>query len=216
MAATNGYDVVGGIASSLIDFAGSSIMANSANAKNKRAQERANWFNVYNWQLQNEYNLPKNQIKRLLDANLNPSMIYDKGAGDLSSGTISSPGSYNAYSGKGSMKILENIAAVNAIKKQNKDIDRVSAEINSIDETIAQNWARINMEQEMLPVRIALLTAQAFNQNQLGHSTEISNAFYDMLNESLGGLDTNKDSLSLAVDFIKALGSAVINKKERR
>lgn len=203
----------GGVANSLTDFAVSSIMANSANAKNKRAQERANWFNVYNWQLQNEYNLPKNQIKRLLDANLNPSMIYGNGSSDLTSGAISSPGSYNAYSGKGAMKLAENIAAVQALKQQQAGIDKTEAEIDSIDNGIAMDRARLKLEQELQPVKVALMVAQAFNQNQSGRSVQINNEFYDMMNEVLGGVDVNKDALGILGDIGKGIGQLIMKKK---
>lgn len=37
-----------------------------------------------NWAMQNEYNLPKNQMKRLRDAGLNPALVYGSGATTLS------------------------------------------------------------------------------------------------------------------------------------
>lgn len=205
MSATNGWDVSGGALNSVIDFAGNSIMANSANSKNKRAQERANWFNVYNWQLQNEYNLPKNQIKRLLDANLNPSMIYGNGSSDLTSGAISSPGSYNAYSGKGSMKFAENIAAVQALKQQKAGIDKTEAEIDSIDNGIAMDRARLKLEQDLLPVRIALMTAQAFNQKNQGSLTQQDINFYNDIGKVFGAEDSGKTSTELLKFIAKAV-----------
>lgn len=205
MAKTNGWDVLGGALNSVIDFAGSSIMANSANSKNKRAQERANWFNVYNWQLQNEYNLPKNQIKRLLDANLNPSMIYGNGSSDLTSGAISSPGSYNAYSGKGAMKFAENIAAVQALKQQKAGIDKTEAEVDSIDNGIAMDRARLKLEQDLLPVRIALMTAQAFNQKNQGSLTQQDINFYNDIGKVFGAEDSGKTSTEVLKFIAKAI-----------
>lgn len=205
MAATNGYDVVGGIANSLIDFAGSSIMANSANSKNKRAQERANWFNIYNWQLQNEYNAPKNQVQRLVDSNLNPSMIYNEGSANNVSGTISSPGFYNAYSGKFSAKFAENIAAVQALKQQQAGIDKTEAEIDSIDNGIAMDRARLKLEQDLLPVRIALMTAQAFNQKNQGTLTQQDINFYNDIGKVFGAEDSGKTSTELLKFIAKAV-----------
>lgn len=199
------FSAIAGALNSVIDFAGNSIMANSANAKNKRAQERANWFNVYNWQLQNEYNLPKNQIKRLLDANLNPSMIYGNGSADLTSGAISSPGAYSAYSGKGAMKFAENIAAVQALKQQQAGIDKTEAEVDSIDNGIAMDRARLKLEQDLLPVRIALMTAQAFNQKNQGALTQQDLNFYNDIGKVFGAENSGKTSTELLKFIAKAV-----------
>ncbi|UPW40803.1 DNA pilot protein [Sigmofec virus UA08Rod_6752] len=204
-AQTNPYLAVG---SSLLDFAGSSIMANSANAKNKRAQERANWYNVYNWQLQNEYNLPKNQVKRMVEGGLNPALLYGSGGSNLSSsGSISSPSSHPAVSGKGAMKILDNIAILNALKKQDADIDRVNAETESIDNGVAMERARLKLEQELQPVKVALMVAQAFNQRQSGKMTEADLKLYEDINRIFGNETGGKEGLSL----IKAIAKGAIS-----
>lgn len=47
---------------------------------NERMFERGRDTDRENWNMQNEYNLPKNQMARLRDAGLNPSLIYGGGA----------------------------------------------------------------------------------------------------------------------------------------
>lgn len=42
------------------------------------------------WQLQNDYNSPAAQMKRLKDAKLNPNLIYGKGAGDMTAAPVRS------------------------------------------------------------------------------------------------------------------------------
>ena len=42
----------------------------------KRRQQLADQQNVKFWNMQNEYNTPANQMKRLQDAGLNPNLIY--------------------------------------------------------------------------------------------------------------------------------------------
>lgn len=53
--------------------AGSSLIANRGG---KKSQERANQFNVEQWNRQNEYNDPQAQMSRLKAAGLNPNLIY--------------------------------------------------------------------------------------------------------------------------------------------
>lgn len=52
---------------------GSSLLSNSGN---RRSQQRANKYNIDFWKMQNEYNNPTAQMKRLREAGLNPNMIY--------------------------------------------------------------------------------------------------------------------------------------------
>ena len=63
-----------------------------------RRQRLADQQNIRFWNMQNEYNLPKNQMKRLQDAGLNPNLIYGSGATNTGiAGGIapSKPASYN-------------------------------------------------------------------------------------------------------------------------
>lgn len=55
--------------------------------------ETANKHEIDMWRLNNEYNTPENQIKRMIDAGLNPAVAYDK----VSTGTSgSAPGTHKA------------------------------------------------------------------------------------------------------------------------
>lgn len=57
--------------------------------------ENANQHELEMWRLNNEYNTPENQVRRLIEAGLNPAVAYDK----VSSGTSSSaPGTHKADS----------------------------------------------------------------------------------------------------------------------
>lgn len=50
---------------------------------NRSLSDRRNRQAVEQWKRENEYNLPKNQIKRLKDAGLNPALMYENGASGL-------------------------------------------------------------------------------------------------------------------------------------
>lgn len=68
----------------------------SANKANMELAKYQNEWNEYMWNKQNEYNTPKNQMARYLDAGLNPNLIY--GSGSASAGNSSSvPTSANMH-----------------------------------------------------------------------------------------------------------------------
>ncbi len=54
------------------------------NAGNKKAQRRANRYNVGFWNMQNDYNHPSAQMARLREAGLNPNLIYGNSASGAS------------------------------------------------------------------------------------------------------------------------------------
>lgn len=68
-----------------------------------------NRMNIKNWQMQNEYNTPANQMARFKAAGLNPNLIYDRG----DSGSAGSLPSYQLDAGA----VKNGIAASAAIKQ---------------------------------------------------------------------------------------------------
>lgn len=76
-------------------------------AKSKRLMKIQNKLNLENWHLQNEYNLPINQMQRLKEAGLNPNLIYGSGnavgnsseIGKVSQGDASGPNLGSALGG---------------------------------------------------------------------------------------------------------------------
>ena len=63
-----------------------------------RRQQLADQQNIRFWKMQNEYNTPANQMKRLQDAGLNPNLIYGSGSANTGvAGSISpsKPAPYN-------------------------------------------------------------------------------------------------------------------------
>lgn len=92
----------------MINYAGqvasSSINAMAQSKLNKKTMKyndewayRQREWALEDWNRQNEYNLPINQRQRMIDAKINPALLYGKGPGDLTSGPIraGSPPSWN-------------------------------------------------------------------------------------------------------------------------
>lgn len=55
--------------------------------QNKELAALQNEYNIAQWQRENEYNLPKNQMSRLKNAGLNPDLMYGNGISGLTSAT---------------------------------------------------------------------------------------------------------------------------------
>lgn len=100
----------------------------------KKLGKWQNDMNIANWQMENEYNLPKNQMKRLEDAGLNPNLMYGQGspgnAGSVPSVTGSST-NYGARPGRfdpGTLAQLEQAEALH-LKNQGQAIANQRANI---------------------------------------------------------------------------------------
>lgn len=61
----------------------------------ERMYERQKSDNIEFWRMQNEYNSPRAQMQRLQEAGLNPALMYGRGPGSDSAGSINSPSSPN-------------------------------------------------------------------------------------------------------------------------
>lgn len=78
-----GLDLIGTIFSTVFN----SKNVEATNEMNRYLANLQNSHNLRMWELNNEYNLPTNQIKRLLDAGLNPNLLY----GNPSQGSSNAP-----------------------------------------------------------------------------------------------------------------------------
>jgi len=79
---------------SLISGGANAISTGKMNKKNREFSREMYNLNVVdnrkNWDLQNAYNHPAEQMKRLTEAGLNPALIYGGGSGSFSAGSVSS------------------------------------------------------------------------------------------------------------------------------
>lgn len=75
---------VAAVATTVATQAGQQYFQGRSNKKtrdfNLEMYRRQRYDNLADWNMQNEYNLPKNQIKRFKEAGLNPNLIYGNGA----------------------------------------------------------------------------------------------------------------------------------------
>lgn len=72
---------------------------NQQNEANQKAVDKANAYDMYTWDLANEYNNPKSQMQRLASAGLNPNLVY--GSGSVTGNTTGVAGSNGVASQEG-------------------------------------------------------------------------------------------------------------------
>lgn len=142
-------------------------LAGSMNRDQQKRAIRYNWemaqwqnaTNIENWQMQNEYNLPVNQMRRLKDAGLNPNLVYDKGASTTASSLPSapSPGAYPRINYAQYAQMQQDMILNNAIKVAN--IEKTSQETKNL-QTYQRNMA---LESQMKELR---MIAQNFSNSK--------------------------------------------------
>lgn len=122
--------------------------------QDKSALNYQNKQNIKLWNMQNEYNTPKAQMQRYIDAGLNPNLIYTQQntAGDIAGGTLGSSDSL------GSANQLANGSSNRMVQRQqllNMETSRRQTEAG-----IEQIHNNIENANELLPYQIALMKAQ--------------------------------------------------------
>lgn len=137
---TGGANILGGLFGM-----GSQASANKANMELAKYQ---NEWNEYMWNKHNEYNTPKNQMARYLDAGLNPNLIY--GSGSASSGNSTSvPTAANMHVeplpvpnlGEAANQVVSNIRADRLADADIKQKDSVTEYNNSAAQAKKQEAA---------------------------------------------------------------------------
>lgn len=130
---------IGALAISALSTAISGIGAGHRARKTARHNAQLqDYYNMKYWNLQNEYNSPTEQIKRLQAAGLNPALLYSSGssaasgnAGDIGSVGVSDIGSQSDFSGIGTAgdMLVNGITRLQQIKESNKNIELRDADI---------------------------------------------------------------------------------------
>lgn len=172
------------IASSLITAGGSGVSTAGniisqlmANHQNDKLALRQNQWNIDQWNRENDYNLPVNQVKRLRDAGLNPDMYY--GQNGMMNEAASSPTMERATNYPFSMD-LDMGSAVQAywnsqiaqaqVKNMEADAALKEQQVDESKQGVLESQSRIRkMKQEMaesvdrckeISAKIKLMSAQ--------------------------------------------------------
>ena len=158
----------GAAADSLLSFAGNAINNKMSMKNQKKLMDYQNDINLRNWQLQNEYNSPSNQMKLLREAGLNPNLAYGNlgssvgaSVGSVSHGSVNSnfqPSKLANYQLAAAQ--IENMQSQNEnLKSQNKLIraqaDKTNAETNRINRLVDYEVERSDYENVLLSLGVS-------------------------------------------------------------
>lgn len=173
--------------SGALDYAFGSISANSAQKKAKRNAMTQFWMQNYFMDKQNEYNKPVNQIKRLVEANLNPGLLYGSKGVDLMS---ASP------SGGAMAPVVRNTEdlGLQAAIGQAQSVMETQARIDNINAQTARTITQTDIDVLAYGLKHGLTNAQIASLSQNTKRTQLDNDFYEFINQTTGvsgGAGTN-------------------------
>lgn len=113
-----------------------------------------------NWQMQQDYNSPANQMKRFIDAGLNPNLIYGAGTpGNASSapptpdyskatndiGSIIQAAKMNAVEIQKQQQTIENLKTQVAMMKDNQELIKANTELRGAQQTSLELYKNPNL-----------------------------------------------------------------------
>lgn len=130
---------IGTALGSIFNLAG----VNMTNQANRDIAAAANEHDLQMWKLNNEYNLPINQVQRMRDAGINPSLAMAEGAGAMINAQSSSPlptahtatmvaPDFSALAGLDQLSIQRDLA--------NSEIAKNDAETKELTESLPKNF----------------------------------------------------------------------------
>lgn len=172
---------VGSLASSIIG----KKSTDSANKTNIELAKYQNDWNLAQWNRDNEYNLPINQMMRLKEAGLNPNLVYGSGASTLAASSPKAAGaSVIPYTGfnLGIGDAIDSYVSVSRMAKENALADS-QVQVNNQQklesaQRIAESASREASNKFDLGLKRKLETTQIEaaleNLNQVRNSNEVS------------------------------------------
>lgn len=160
--------VLGGPVGGLVGSLASSLLGNRG-AKSR--QRLADQQNIKFWNMQNAYNTPKEQMKRLQDAGLNPNLIYGSNANTGTAGSVA-PSKASPYSVQNPVPsavqtalIGSQIANLNSITAKNDaDQERIKADTAK---TLGLTPSLVQRSEKQLEILVEQKFQQAVKSGQI-------------------------------------------------
>lgn len=157
-----------------------------ANQANIGLAERANQWSIDQWNRENQYNLPSNQVQRLQDAGINPGILY--GQGGLMNESAPSP---SVTPGSGVRPYIMDPLAMAQVGLIDAQKDKAEAEATGIMSELPEKLRQYEQQRKESDARISELNQTVNNlQQQLLNMQEdqrytaekrISESFYRTL-----------------------------------
>ncbi len=167
----SGSSILGGAINGLFNLGGALI---SGYQSRKLAQQQ-NQYNLEMWNKQNEYNTPQAQKQRLLDAGLNPALMY--GNGSASTGLAESPSPASDAALSSPQFIMDGMRAGGTAIQ---NMMRNAAELEQIEAQTDLLRAQADESRGMLPFRQRLMESNAALATANTSHIEIRNKLLDL------------------------------------
>lgn len=110
------------MASGLMNFGLNQISSKQEYKRTQALMDKQNQMNIANWQMNNEYNSPKNQLARLRSAGINPDLFYG-GSGNLVASDTPSTSMGSAPASHPSTFDFSNVMQSSLLDSQKKLLD---------------------------------------------------------------------------------------------
>lgn len=174
-----------GFISSLVDagarLIGMKTSADYAREEQKRQHkynmEMAKWqndANIANWNMQNEYNLPSNQMKRFKEAGLNPNLIYGSGT-STTAGTVpaaSKPDSVTPINWSEIFHPMQNVGSILDSSLKAAQIEKTVQETSNL----SSYQRNLNLEGDMKELE---MIAQRYSNAKSKEEAEVWRDYWD-------------------------------------
>lgn len=162
MAIGDALSAIGGLVGGLAS-AGANLYMNERNNEANAAQARLqNQWNIEQWNRENEYNLPVNQVQRMKDAGLNPGLYY--GQNQMMNEAAASPEMTSAAghlrAGYIDPMMLANIGLINAQK------DKTETEADVMAQKLPEELSQMRLEQKQTQELINNLQQDVLNKQE--------------------------------------------------
>lgn len=134
---------------------------------------------LQDWEMQNEYNLPVNQRQRMIDAGINPALMYGKGPGDMTSGAVRSTPttSWNPKTIDYPGMAQNSLMAYMGIRKQNAELEQMELQ----NDLLRQRIAGQGFTNQLTIDKTRLTSAQASKlENWLSELKKVDDAHQSM------------------------------------
>lgn len=157
---------------------------------NRESAELANKWSIDQWNRENEYNLPSNQVQRLRDAGLNPDLMYSNGAGSLLSAASPSV-SQSSPASPTDMSPLANRKTVGDVLDSAMNASMQAAQVKLLDSQAKKNEADANKTNK-----------ETSWVDQLNTGTlELQNVDIDLKRSNITVNDAQRDQISKQIEL---------------
>lgn len=202
-----GAGIVGNVASTLI-----------TNDYNRRQQERQNKWNLHLWDLQNQYNSPVEQMKRLEAAGLSPDMMYGGNAQTVGNASSQAVGSnpIAAQAPQIDPLMFQQIELMKAQKyKTQMEGDNVDKQNQILDETgLRKAMAEAGYIEQQINESIEKVNLMHTQQDEIKKNIQVMDENMNMIKEKVKEVQANVDKINMEKMNLEELSKIYVLQQE--